>query len=86
MSQLVCEGSCREAGRGGAQVVFHGGEAADALYVVERGVVASGGALHGPGAILGLDLAMLSYRRASSPRYTHHPHHTWNHPARHPAL
>lgn len=48
------------------QVVFHRGEAADALFLVERGVVASGGALHGPGAILGLDLAMLAYGHSAA--------------------
>ena len=48
------------------QVVFHGGEAADALFVVERGVVAGGGALHGPGAVLGLDLAMLAHGHSAA--------------------
>ena len=47
-------------------MVFRGGEAADALFVVERGAVASGGKLHGPGAILGLDLAMLSLHRGAA--------------------
>ncbi len=44
------------------QVVFHAGEPAELLYIVERGVVASAGRLLAPGGILGLShFAMGSY-------------------------
>ena len=42
-----------------SQVIFHTGEAADTIYIVERGIVASHGRLLAPGGVLGLALYVM---------------------------
>jgi CRP-like cAMP-binding protein len=42
-----------------SQVIFHTGEAADTIYIVERGIVASHGHLLAPGGVLGLALYVM---------------------------
>ena len=39
--------------------MFHSGEAADTIYIVERGIVASHGRLLAPGGVLGLALYVM---------------------------
>ena len=41
-------------------MIFHTGEAADTIYIVERGIVASHGRLLAPGGVLGLALYVMS--------------------------
>ena len=40
-------------------MIFHTGEAADTIYIVERGIVASHGRLLAPGGVLGLALYVM---------------------------
>lgn len=41
------------------QVIFHAGEPADTVFLVERGIVASAGRLLAPSGILGLSLYVM---------------------------
>jgi CRP-like cAMP-binding protein len=63
-------------------VIFHTGEAADTIYIVERGIVASHGRLLAPGGVLGLALYVMGSTAGSVGAGKDERSRVWDHTAR----